>query len=160
MLPASIDGPDVEIGFNNRYLLEALKNCKNDEVIICLNRSENPVKIIPPESDDYTFLVLPMRLNKYVERFLVGYHDILEHESGERLEVDPFECDVAVDLFAQHLHGLVCNTGLHGRRLDRKDQSQYDRCDCDQDKPDYFQCLLDNYKGFISPTCKNSKNIG
>ncbi len=65
VLPASIEGPDVEIGFNNRYLLEALKNCKNDEVIICLNRSENPVKIIPPESDDYTFLVLPMRLNKY-----------------------------------------------------------------------------------------------
>ena len=65
VLPAAIDGPDVEIGFNNRYLLEALKNCKNDEVIICLNRSENPVKIIPPESDDYTFLVLPMRLNKY-----------------------------------------------------------------------------------------------
>ena len=65
VLPAQIDGPDVEIGFNNRYLLEALKNCKNDEVIICLNRAENPVKIIPPESDDYTFLVLPMRLNKY-----------------------------------------------------------------------------------------------
>ena len=64
-LPAEIDGPDVEIGFNNRYLLEALKNCKNDEVIICLNRAENPVKIVPPQGDDYTFLVLPMRLNKY-----------------------------------------------------------------------------------------------
>ncbi len=64
-LPAEIEGPDIEIGFNNRYLLEALKNCKNDEVIICLNRPENPVKIIPPVGDDYTFLVLPMRLNKY-----------------------------------------------------------------------------------------------
>ncbi len=64
-LPAQIEGPDVEIGFNNRYLLEALKNCKNDEVIICLNAPENPVKIVPPEGDDYTFLVLPMRLNKY-----------------------------------------------------------------------------------------------
>ncbi|MEE1280499.1 MAG: DNA polymerase III subunit beta [Oscillospiraceae bacterium] len=64
-LPAEIDGPDIEIGFNNRYLLEALKNCRNDEVIICLNRPENPVKIVPPEGDDYTFLVLPMRLNKY-----------------------------------------------------------------------------------------------
>lgn len=64
-LPAQIEGPEVEIGFNNRYLLEALKNCKNDEVLICLNRPENPVKIIPPDSDDYTFLVLPMRLNKY-----------------------------------------------------------------------------------------------
>ncbi len=64
-LPAEIDGPDIEIGFNNRYLLDALKNCKNDEVIICLNNPENPVKIVPPDSDDYTFLVLPMRLNKY-----------------------------------------------------------------------------------------------
>ncbi len=64
-LPAAIEGPDIEIGFNNRYLLEALKNCKNDEVYICLNKPENPVKIIPPEGDDYEFLVLPMRLNKY-----------------------------------------------------------------------------------------------
>ncbi len=64
-LPAEIDGPAIEIGFNNRYLLEALKNCKNDEVIVCLNTPESPVKIIPPEGDDYTFLVLPMRLNKY-----------------------------------------------------------------------------------------------
>ena len=46
-------------------ILQALKNCKNDEVYICLNTPESPVKIIPPESDDYTFLVLPMRLNKY-----------------------------------------------------------------------------------------------
>lgn len=64
-LPAQIDGPDIEIGFNNRYLLDALKNCKNDEVIICLNQPENPIKIVPPEGDDYTFLVLPMRINKY-----------------------------------------------------------------------------------------------
>ena len=65
VLPAKIEGPDIEIGFNNRYLLDALKNGKNDEVHICLNTPESPVKIIPPESDDYTFLVLPMRLNKY-----------------------------------------------------------------------------------------------
>ena len=65
VVPAKIEGPDVEIGFNNRYILDALKNCKNDEVIICLNKPENPVKIVPPEGDDYTFLVLPMRLNKY-----------------------------------------------------------------------------------------------
>ena len=64
-LPAEIEGPDIEIGFNNRYILEALKNCKNDEVIICFNNPENPVKIIPPQGDDYEFLVLPMRLNKY-----------------------------------------------------------------------------------------------
>ena len=64
-LPAKIEGKDIEIGFNNRYLLEALKNCKNDEVIVCLNSPESSAKIIPPDSDDYTMLVLPMRLNKY-----------------------------------------------------------------------------------------------
>lgn len=64
-LPAKIEGPSLEIGFNNRYLLDALKNCKSDEVIICLNSPENPVKIISPDRDECTFLVLPMRLNKY-----------------------------------------------------------------------------------------------
>ena len=59
---ADIKGEDVKIAFNNRYLIEALKHCEDDEVKILFNGSIQPIKICPKEGDNYTFLVLPVRL--------------------------------------------------------------------------------------------------
>lgn len=62
MIPASVVGNDVEIGFNNRYLLDALKNAETDEVRVMLNGSLQPMIIRPVTGDSFTFLVVPMRL--------------------------------------------------------------------------------------------------
>lgn len=62
MIPASVRGNDVEIGFNNRYLLDALKNAETDEIRVMLNGSLSPMIIKPVEGDSFTFLVVPMRL--------------------------------------------------------------------------------------------------
>jgi DNA polymerase-3 subunit beta len=59
---AKIDGNGVEIGFNNRYLLDALRNTESDEVKIQLNGSISPMKILPREGNSFLFLVLPVRL--------------------------------------------------------------------------------------------------
>lgn len=59
---ADISGPTVEIGFNCRYLLEALKAAESDKVRLQLNGGLSPMKIVPLEGDAYVFLVLPMRL--------------------------------------------------------------------------------------------------
>ena len=59
---ASIQGAGLEMGFNNRYLLDALRNTEGDEVRIQLNGPLSPMKIMPPEGDSYLFLVLPVRL--------------------------------------------------------------------------------------------------
>ena len=56
-------GEDVEIGFNNKYLLDALKNCDTDEVKIRLNGSVSPMIIKPVKSDSFIYLVVPMRLS-------------------------------------------------------------------------------------------------
>ena len=55
-------GEDVEIGFNSRYMLDALKASEGDEIVMVLNGSLAPIKLIPPEGDSFTFLVLPVRL--------------------------------------------------------------------------------------------------
>ena len=60
-IDAKISGENVEIGLNNRYLLEALKNTETDEVKIQLNGSLSPIKIMPVEGDSFLFLVVPMR---------------------------------------------------------------------------------------------------
>ncbi|MCL2509377.1 MAG: DNA polymerase III subunit beta [Oscillospiraceae bacterium] len=61
-IAAEIDGPPVEIGFNNRFLIEALRVCDTDEVIIQINGSVSPILILPPENDSFLFLILPVRL--------------------------------------------------------------------------------------------------
>lgn len=59
---ADITGPMVEIGFNCRYLLDALKAAESDKVRLQLNGGLSPMKIVPLEGSAYVFLVLPMRL--------------------------------------------------------------------------------------------------
>ena len=57
-----ITGPGVEMGFNNKYLLDALKAADSDEVRIEISGALSPIKILPPSGDEYLFLVLPVRL--------------------------------------------------------------------------------------------------
>ena len=57
------DGGGLEIGFNNRYLLEALKYCPADTVKIELNTGISPCIIVPVEGEEnFLYMVLPVRL--------------------------------------------------------------------------------------------------
>ena len=55
-------GESIRIGFNNKFLSDALKNTDTDEVRLELSGTLAPMRVLPPEGDDYLFLVLPMRL--------------------------------------------------------------------------------------------------
>ena len=55
-------GDDVEIGFNNKYLTDALRVADTDEVNFKLNGPVSPIIILPPEGDSFLFLVLPVRI--------------------------------------------------------------------------------------------------
>lgn len=61
-LPCVGSGDKMEIGFNNRYLLDALRVCDADEVEIRLSSPILPILITPTEGDNFLFLVLPVRL--------------------------------------------------------------------------------------------------
>jgi DNA polymerase-3 subunit beta len=52
----------VEIGFNSKYFIDALKNADCEEIKIELNGPLSPIKITPVDSDKFLFLVLPVRL--------------------------------------------------------------------------------------------------
>ena len=58
----SVDGKRTEIGFNNRFLLEALRSCDCDEVLIQLNGPKAPGIILPTEGDSFLYLILPVML--------------------------------------------------------------------------------------------------
>ncbi len=59
------DGKDLLIGFNGRYLLEALKAVEDTETMIELQNNLSPMIISPAEAgcDKFLYLVLPVRLS-------------------------------------------------------------------------------------------------
>jgi DNA polymerase-3 subunit beta len=59
---AQLSGDSVEMGFNKRYLLDALRNTEGDEIKIQLNGPLSPMKVLPKNGDAFLFLVLPVRL--------------------------------------------------------------------------------------------------
>ncbi|MDL2254537.1 DNA polymerase III subunit beta [Ruminococcaceae bacterium OttesenSCG-928-I18] len=60
-IEAEIEGDKVEIGFNYRYLLDALRYSGCDKVVLELSGALSPVKVLPAEGDEFLFLVLPVR---------------------------------------------------------------------------------------------------
>lgn len=59
---ANTSGIRVEIGFNSKFMLDALNASDTDEVRIELAGPVSPAKIMPINGDSFLFLVLPMRL--------------------------------------------------------------------------------------------------
>lgn len=65
-ISVSKEGEDIDIGFNNRYLLDALRSCKDDLILASLSSPIMAMVITPAvetEGSRYLYLVLPMRLN-------------------------------------------------------------------------------------------------
>ncbi|MBR2454507.1 MAG: DNA polymerase III subunit beta [Clostridia bacterium] len=66
---ADIQGERVEIGFNNKYLLDALKVCDTDEITLRLNGATSPIIMVPEDDGSliyersFLFMVLPVRMN-------------------------------------------------------------------------------------------------
>ena len=57
------DGTGIEIGFNNRYLMDALRYAPADTVKIELNTGISPAIIVPTEGEEnFLYMVLPVRL--------------------------------------------------------------------------------------------------
>ena len=61
-LNIDLKGNDFTIGFNSRYLIDALKATESEEVYIRFNGSTAAAVITPVSGDEYIYLVLPMIL--------------------------------------------------------------------------------------------------
>ena len=62
IIEAPVMGEEVEIGFNNRYLFDAIRNIDSDELKMILNGGLSPMIITPVKGDSFINLVVPMRL--------------------------------------------------------------------------------------------------
>ena len=61
--PLDGDGNGLEIGFNNRYLMDALRYAPADSVTLELNTSISPAVLVPADGEEsFLYMVLPVRL--------------------------------------------------------------------------------------------------
>lgn len=56
-------GDDLEIGFNAKYFLDALRAIDDEEIVIIFNSSIKPALIKPVEGDGYRYLILAVRIS-------------------------------------------------------------------------------------------------
>ncbi|MDO5560374.1 MAG: DNA polymerase III subunit beta [Oscillospiraceae bacterium] len=62
MLESEINGEPITIGFNNKYLLDALKASETDKIKIQMIAPNRPIKVIPVTGDSFMFLLMPIQL--------------------------------------------------------------------------------------------------
>ena len=57
------DGKDLEIGFNARYIIDALRAIPSEEVVMELTNGLSPIVLTPADEKlDYSYMVLPVRI--------------------------------------------------------------------------------------------------
>ena len=62
-LPAPYDGELLEIGFNPEFVRDGLESIDADEVVVKLISPLRPGLLEPAGADDFSYLVMPIRLN-------------------------------------------------------------------------------------------------
>ena len=58
-----IDGDGLEIGFNSKYVLDALKAVDDEKILLELNTNVTPCMVKPEEGSSFEFLILPVRIS-------------------------------------------------------------------------------------------------
>lgn len=61
-IDAEIKGEPMKIGFNSRFVTDALRNSGSDELVFEMKSPVAPVKVRPVSGDDFLYLLLPIRI--------------------------------------------------------------------------------------------------
>jgi DNA polymerase III subunit beta len=62
-LPVPFDGEPIEIGFNPEFVRDGLESLDAEELVLKLISPLRPGLIEPADADDFSYLVMPIRLN-------------------------------------------------------------------------------------------------
>ena len=61
-LDADVDGSEIQIAFNARYVLDALAVVEDELVELRFDGPLSPGLIKPPNTDDYLYVIMPVRV--------------------------------------------------------------------------------------------------
>ena len=60
-LPVTMQGDNLDIAFNAKYITDIIHNVPDDEIYLQFNSNVSPCVIVPEEGDSYYYLILPVR---------------------------------------------------------------------------------------------------
>ena len=60
-VPASVEGPDVNIAFNVKYITDVLKSINGKECLFSLKQNLDPIMIREEKDDNFLYVVTPVR---------------------------------------------------------------------------------------------------
>ncbi len=60
-IKGKVEGGDVKIAFNHRFLKDGLSQIKSSEIILSIKNENSPGKITPVGNDDYLYVVMPIK---------------------------------------------------------------------------------------------------
>ena len=63
VIPIEKEGENIEIGFNARYVIDAIKAISDEYIMMEFNTGISPCVIKPVEGDNFDYLILPVRLS-------------------------------------------------------------------------------------------------
>ncbi|MBI2506543.1 MAG: DNA polymerase III subunit beta [Candidatus Colwellbacteria bacterium] len=61
LIPAKITGPETEVSFNWRFLLDGLRGGTSENVFLGLNGNDRPAIIKNPEDESYFYILMPIK---------------------------------------------------------------------------------------------------
>ncbi len=61
-LPIQTEGDSLEIAFNVKYVSDVLRAIDDEEIYMCFNSPVSPCVVTPVEGDEFTYLILPVRV--------------------------------------------------------------------------------------------------
>lgn len=62
-VPVVMQGNEIEIAFNAKYVTDILKNITSDKLIFSLNTPLSPATIRPTDDETYNYIITPVRIN-------------------------------------------------------------------------------------------------
>ena len=60
-VPASLEGPDVNIAFNAKYVTDVFKNIQTKECVLYLQQNLRPMSVRENNNDTFLYVVTPVR---------------------------------------------------------------------------------------------------
>lgn len=62
IIQTQVEGKEIQIAFNSRYLFDFLKNIENQDICLSFTTNVSPCVITPIKDDDFLYLLLPVRI--------------------------------------------------------------------------------------------------
>ena len=62
-IAANIEGNELEIAFNAKYIVDILKNIDDEKIFFTLNTPLSPASIKPENDENYNYIITPVRSN-------------------------------------------------------------------------------------------------